>query len=101
LRGYVGNRFVGDSEAYMNLELRYQLFQKYTSFLPIKVGVKAFYDRGRVFVDDLAETDKWRTGYGFGFYLVPLTEAVTISVSIAFSDEESVFPAIGIGAPLR
>jgi len=101
LRGYFENRFAGESNAYVNFELRYQLFHKYTSFLPIKLGVKAFYDRGRVFIDDPEESNSWRDGYGFGFYLVPLSEAFTISLGIGFSDEESIYPTIGIGTPLR
>ncbi|MEZ4934703.1 MAG: hypothetical protein R2788_21565 [Saprospiraceae bacterium] len=51
LRGFVENRFAGTSTAYFNTELRYQLFQTLTSIVPIKVGVKAFYDYGRVFSD--------------------------------------------------
>lgn len=101
LRGYFGNRFAGESSAYFNFELRYQLFEKYTSFLPVKVGVKAFYDRGRVFFEEIEESDSWREGYGFGFYVVPLSETFTISLGIGFSDEESAYPTIGIGAPLR
>ena len=101
LRGYFENRFAGESSAYMNFELRYQLFHKYTSFLPIKVGVKAFYDCGRVFFDGIEERDSWRDGYGFGFYIVPLSDAFTVSLGVGFSDEENIYPVISIGTPLR
>ena len=101
LRGYFENRFAGESTAYLNTELRYQLFEKYTSVVPIKVGIKAFYDRGRVFLDDPEESNTWRYGYGFGFYIVPLNESLTISLSASFSDEESVYPVFSIGTALR
>ncbi|MCB0633712.1 MAG: hypothetical protein KDD15_28465, partial [Lewinella sp.] len=48
LRGYVETRFAGTSNAYFNTELRYQLMDKPTSIVPVKVGIKVFYDRGRV-----------------------------------------------------
>jgi len=101
LRGYFQNRFTGDRSAYANFELRYQIFETIQTFIPLKGGVKAFYDRGRVFEEGSNENNEWRSGYGFGFYIVPLSESVTISVSLGFSDEESIYPVIGIGTPLR
>lgn len=101
LRGYFKNRWAGTSSAYLNGELRYQLLERTEGFIPIKVGVKAFYDYGRVFQKNREESGDWRSGYGFGFYLVPLNEALTVSISVSFSDEESVYPAFSIGAPLR
>ena len=101
LRGYFENRFAGESSAYVNVELRYQLFEKYTPFVPVKVGIKAFYDRGRVYTENTDESNSWRYGYGFGFYMVPLSEGLTISLSASFSDEENVYPVFSIGTPLR
>jgi hypothetical protein len=101
LRGYYQNRFAGNSSAFFNVELRYQLLDKYTTFIPIKLGVKVFYDRGRIFFEEAEENASWRYGYGFGFYLVPLTESFTFSISASFSDEERLYPAISIGTPLR
>ncbi|MGK0363569.1 MAG: hypothetical protein ACI85O_000622 [Saprospiraceae bacterium] len=79
----------------------YQFFEKNTSFIPVKVGMKAFYDRGKISIDNPEDSKTWRSGYGFGFYIVPLSEAFTISISAGFSDEEEVYPLIGIGAPFR
>jgi hypothetical protein len=101
LRGFVENRFAGTSTAYFNTELRYQLFRTLTSIVPIKVGVKAFYDYGRVFSDEPKEGAGWRDGYGFGFYMVPLTESLTLSLTFGFSDEETVYPVFSLGTPLR
>jgi len=101
LRGYLQDRFVGESMTYFNSELRFQLLDTNTSIVPIKVGVKAFYDRGRVFFADTSEVDKWRDGYGFGIYMVPLSENLTLSLTLGFSDEESAYPVLSIGTPLR
>ena len=67
----------------------------------MKVGLKAFYDYGRVFSDVENESTDWRSGYGFGLYVVPLTESLTISLSFGFSDEESIYPVFSVGTPLR
>jgi len=101
LRGYTGQRFTGDSKIYFNSELRWQLLHRYTSIFPIKAGVKAFFDAGRVYSGDPNESNKWHTGYGGGIYIVPFTEAFIISISVGFSDEESFYPIIGIGTPLK
>ena len=101
LRGYFENRFTGTASAFFNVELRYQLFEKHTSVVPVKVGVKVFYDRGRIYLDGSDETNEWRYGYGFGFYIVPLDEGLTVSLSASFSDEERFYPAISIGRAFR
>ena len=101
LRGYVEERFAGESSVFVNTELRYQIVEKNTSVIPIKAGVKAFYDTGRVFQHGLNEGGNWRSGYGFGFYLVPLDEALTFSLTFGFSEEESIYPILAIGMPLR
>ncbi len=101
LRGYTGQRFTGDSKIYFNSELRWQLLHKYTPIFPIKFGIKAFFDAGRVYYSDEDKNSKWHTGYGGGVYIVPFEEAFIISLSVGFSDEESFYPIIGIGTPLR
>lgn len=101
LRGYVDERFVGDSNAFINTELRFQILKRNTSIVPIKAGIKVFFDYGRVFQSNLEESKDWRYGYGIGFYLVPLDEAITVSLSVGFSDEETFYPKFSIGTPLR
>ncbi len=102
LRGYTGQRFTGDSKIYFNSELRLQLLDRYTPLFPIKLGIKAFFDTGRVYYSgDANESNKWHMGYGGGIYVVPFEEEFIISVSIGFSDEESFYPVIGFGTPLR
>jgi hypothetical protein len=103
LRGYTGQRFTGDSKIFFNSELRWQLLHRYTSLFPIKFGIKAFFDTGKVSYsgDDNNESNKWHVGYGGGIYIVPFEEEFIVSISVGFSDEESFYPIIGIGTPLR
>lgn len=101
LRGYVNERFVGKSSAFINTEFRYQLIERNTAVVPIKAGIKVFFDYGRVFQGDIPESNDWRYGYGIGFYLVPLDESITFSLSFGFSEEESFYPNFSVGTPLR
>lgn len=101
LRGYVEDRFAGDDRAYINTELRYQFAERQTALVPIKAGVKIFYDYGRVFHNEANGGGDWRSGYGVGFYVVPLDELITIALSFGISDEESIYPIFSIGTPLR
>ena len=100
LRGFIGERFTGESSLYFNSEIRWQLFQKYTAFVPIKFGVKAFYDTGKVNVGKGDFGSNWHPGYGVGIFIVPLYEAVSISLSVGFSEEESFFPVLSFGKAL-
>ncbi|MDQ4141221.1 MAG: outer membrane protein assembly factor, partial [Bacteroidota bacterium] len=100
LRGYVRYRFTGDSKLYVNSELRVQLLDTKTEIVPIKLGIKGFYDWGRVYLDN-ENSNKWHQGYGGGIYIVPLNERFTCSASVAFSEEESGFVLISLGRAFR
>ena len=96
LRGFLRNRFTGKSTIFFNSELRMELAEFSTNFLPLRFGLKAFFDTGRVYSEfDL--TDSWHSGYGGGFYIIPLKEEISLNVSVAFSDEESGILLLGIG----
>ncbi len=96
LRGYLRNRFTGESTLFINTEMRWELYEFHTSLFPLRFGVKAFYDAGRVY-SKFDETDNWHQGYGGGIYLVPLLEQFSINLSVAFSEEESGLFLLGIG----
>lgn len=101
LRGYIQDRFAGASTAFFNSELRYQFVHANTAIVPVKIGVKVFMDYGRVFHTEITEPSDWRMGYGFGLFLTPLSERLTLSLSFGFSEEESIYPVFSLGMPLR
>jgi hypothetical protein len=96
LRGYRNNRFTGKAMAFLNSELRLHLFEMKTVLLPIKIGLKGFYDTGRIFQHG-EDSEKWHAGYGAGLYVIPLESSFTLSVSAGFSDEESLLITFGLG----
>ncbi|HTF20638.1 MAG TPA: BamA/TamA family outer membrane protein [Chryseolinea sp.] len=101
LHGYKRNRFTGESKAYLNSELRWQIVQTHT-LIPLKIGVRGFYDIGRVWADSDAEGDDlWHYGYGGGFYVTPFREQFSFNISAGSSKEESLILAISIGSFFR
>jgi Omp85 superfamily domain len=88
LRGYRKNRFTGDQSLFLNTDLRWKFAQVRTALVPFGLGLRGFVDTGRVFVNS-ETSDTWHTGYGLGFYIVPLKERFSLNVSLAFSEEEA------------
>ncbi len=68
LRGFRGNRFSGRSTFYNNTEVRLELFDFYRYLLGGKLGLSAFFDTGRVWVNN-ENSNIWHQGYGGGVWL--------------------------------
>ncbi len=56
--------------------------------VPSDVGVLAFADVGRVFLDD-ESSDDWHPSAGGGIWVSPLVRTNTISLSVSHSEEET------------
>lgn len=89
VRGLLSRRFAGDSSAYGNLDLRFFL-GRFKLLVPIDFGVMGFGDVGRVW-EDGESSRKWHPGGGGGVWLAPLARTNAISVSVAGSEEETLF----------
>lgn len=92
MRGYRKTRFWGRSSFYNNFEARLRLFRFKTYIFPGSLGLLAFNDVGRVWVDD-DNSNKWHHGYGGGIWLSPLDQAV-VSFMLGFSEEEAFLPLL-------
>ncbi len=71
VRGYYDGRFRGDSSLFGNAELRYWLGHRKKAVLPLRWGLTAFGESGRVWYAGESST-RWHTGYGIGL-MVQLT----------------------------
>ena len=89
LRGYRKTRFFGESKLVSNTELRLSLFTINNPIVPARLGLLAFHDYGRVWVEG-ENSDKWHQGYGGGIWLAPLDAAV-LSFEVGSSEEETIF----------
>ncbi len=103
LRGYTSNRFTGESRAFLNTELRWQLTRKRNEYSPAKFGILAFYDTGRVFEkeENIKLFSNSKSGYGTGFYVVPYSKSFTLSFTLAWSKEENFYPGFTFGTFLN
>lgn len=86
LRGFRKNRFAGQGLAYASLEFRVKLFDSKSYVFPGQVGLVAFNDIGRVWLNG-EHSKQWHYAYGGGFYYVPYN-MVLVSATIALSNEE-------------
>jgi hypothetical protein len=71
VRGYYDGRFRGDSSLYGNAELRWWIGRRKKAVLPLRWGLTAFCESGRVWYEG-EDSKRWHTGYGVGL-LVQLT----------------------------
>ncbi|HTE30486.1 MAG TPA: BamA/TamA family outer membrane protein, partial [Chryseolinea sp.] len=102
LQGFKRNRFTGDARAFFNSELRWQITETRNTFIPLKIGIRGFYDLGKVWADSDDETaDYWHYGYGGGFYVTPFREQFSFNISAGRSKEESMLLMISVGSFFR
>ncbi|HZX96846.1 MAG TPA: hypothetical protein VFE90_20165 [Myxococcales bacterium] len=95
LRGYDLNRFAGDASLAGNAELRVAL-GKANLFLPLRYGVAALGDLGRVFADG-ESSSRWHFGAGGGLWVALFATATgaqlatSINAMVVRSDERTSF----------
>ena len=68
LRGYRNRRFTGKQSYYQNTDLRYSFRRIKTTVLPVRLGLYAGFDYGRVWVDN-ENSNTWHTSYGGGLFV--------------------------------
>lgn len=95
LRGWDEQRFAGDAAAYISGELRLRLGRPRV-VVPVSMGVFAFSDIGRVYVDG-ESPGSWHTGVGGGVWLQPAGHSYMLRWGLGTSDEgEKVYLALGL-----
>ncbi len=86
LRGYRRDRFRGDAVFYQNTELRMKLFHLNTYWMHGSLGLSAFHDIGRVWLNG-EDSDDWHQSVGGGIWFAPF-DMFTISMYYAASPED-------------
>ncbi|MDX1629071.1 MAG: BamA/TamA family outer membrane protein, partial [Fulvivirga sp.] len=89
IRGYRRTRFYGDERFYNNFEVRLKLIRFQTYLFPASLGILAFHDVGRVWVDG-EDSEKWHRGVGGGLWFTPFNRAA-LSAEVGHSEEETLF----------
>lgn len=88
LRGFERRRFAGDGYIFYNTEFRTPVKTIRSRFIPLTLGLRVFYDRGKLLMDD-EEDAPMKDSYGFGVYVVPISTNYTLSATAGFSVEEA------------
>ncbi|MCC8153826.1 MAG: hypothetical protein LIP01_06175 [Tannerellaceae bacterium] len=76
LRGYRGNRFLGKQSFYEFSDFRLDMGNLKNPFIPLKYGLFAGTDWGRVWYPG-EDSNKWHLSYGGGIWLVLLNKITT------------------------
>ena len=89
VRGFRAERFAGESSLYGNLDIRVMVGRA-KLIVPGDFGFLVFGDIGRVF-EDGDSSDVWHPGFGGGLWFAPLARTNAIRISVAHSDENTLF----------
>ena len=95
-RGYASHRFQGDSSAFGTVSLRSWL-GAVPFLVPVKVGVVAFADTGRVWLEG-EQSNTWHNSVGGGLLFQPVATQSVVFAAIAHGKEGNRYYA-GIGYP--
>jgi hypothetical protein len=98
LRGFRKYRFAGERMWYNNTDLNIKLINIRAFLLPTQIGVKGFYDFGRVDVENDPST-KVQQAFGGGIWVSP-ARVMYLSLLFGFS-EEGMFPSFEFGFGLN
>ncbi len=88
-RGFQPQRFAGEASLYGNADVRLYLV-RVNLLVPCDLGLNAFADAGRVFVQGVS-SDDWHPSGGGGVWLAPLERTNTLTFSVAASGEGALF----------
>ena len=94
LRGYRNQRFTGNKSFYQNTDIRYSFDRIKTRLLPLKLGVLAGFDYGRVWSHG-EDSNDWKTSYGAGIWVVG-AELINLNLYI-FNSNEGAYIRFGLG----
>lgn len=99
-RGFLRNRFAGETAVFLNTDLRLHFGTKVTSLIPIKYGIFGLYDVGRVWSES-ENSDKLHSAIGGGVYLIPYKESINLTFTVAHSNENNLLFSFRMGFFVR
>ena len=86
LRGFRNERFVGKQSFFQNTDLRIALGGMKTSVIPIRFGISGGFDYGRVWLEELENSNVWHTSYGGSLWLSGV-DAISANIGYYNSDD--------------
>lgn len=89
VRGYRARRYMGDSSAWGNADLRLRV-SRIRLILPGAWGINGFADVGRVWLKG-ESSDTWHTGVGGGIWISLLNDRMAFSTGISHGKEDNLY----------
>ena len=99
-RGFLKNRFGGETSVFLNTDLRLHFGTKVTPFVPIKYGIFGLYDLGRVWLEE-ENSSVLHSAVGGGIYIIPYKEEINFTFTVARSDEKKLLFSFRLGFFVR
>ncbi|MGG8496630.1 metallophosphoesterase [Tenacibaculum sp. TC6] len=96
LRGFNRQRFSGTKSFYHSNDVRLRFGEIQTSFLPLKAGMTAGFDYGRVWSPREAENSLWHTSYGGSLWLSGI-DVFTLNLSYFQGNKNENRVALSVG----
>lgn len=96
LRGFRDNRFIGKQSFYQHTDFRLDMGKIRNPFTPLKYGLFAGFDYGRVWFPG-EHSRRWHTSYGGGFWLTIVNKVTTQYSCFGSEDGARFLFAIGLG----
>lgn len=87
LRGFRNERFNGKSAFFSSTDLRVGVAKFRTGFAPLRLGVSAGFDTGRVWIPE-QNSDQWHSNVGGSIFLTGY-QALTANIGYYVSDEDN------------
>jgi outer membrane protein assembly factor BamA len=98
IRGFRKFRFAGERMMYNSTDLNFKLLNVRAFFLPTQIGIKMFYDIGRVSIEN-DPSDLWHSAYGGAVWFAP---ARVLYISILYGHSvEGWYPAFKLSFSLE
>lgn len=96
LRGYRDNRFIGKQSFYQYSDIRLDMGKLKNPFTPLKYGVFAGFDYGRVWFPG-EQSKRWHTSYGGGIWLTLINKVTTKYSCFGSTDSFRFMFELGLG----
>jgi len=96
LRGYRDNRFIGKQSFYQYSDIRLDMGKLKNPFTPLKYGVFAGFDYGRVWFPG-EQSKRWHTSYGGGIWLTLINKITTKYSCFGSTDSFRFMFELGLG----
>ncbi|MFT4667034.1 MAG: hypothetical protein ACI9VN_002634 [Patescibacteria group bacterium] len=99
-RGFLKNRFGGDTAAYLNTDLRFNFGDVVTKVVPFQYGIFGLFDTGRTWREG-ESSDRLHYAYGGGIFIVPYVESYNLTFTGAQNNDGDFLFTFQVGFFLR